>query len=598
MDFLQRSNRHLSSAKEDKVSSKSREKEKRKAARAQDEISTFFKPKKMPLQPIDLDEGNEPSPRHAEDRSGYSNRVEPDFLQRYHERSQSFDVPKMPNLGSGRNGPTSDILSASLNRSHLTSHPNNNVSDSASKLSGRAMTYISWSKSQISRGATSRDLSKVGRTQASPTLESVRRSLENTGIFRDTGISMGARRAAGLSDDHERSSKRDRTKASETSARTPDTPDSTGRVVPRARTRSVELSSPHSGHRPELQEEAEVSNAKDGLAQGGDEAAKRERIIIEHFAPNSGWHEGPTFSGQGQSVPTMATKTELPEQCKSAPINREEIAKFARIKRPSTALPLARTSLALPRHYHGIEDKPASGLGRTGQELAAVSPFLAAIDAEPSHEDSFMLQNGMDTFHSNNSSYLGLPARGFSTGRGPLQTTHHMNSSLVAGREPYFIHQLQRQLAPFELSDYEDYFTNTKHEEVNILANARATTEVEGFQYNNVSEEEQFSHSYAPADDYVDNTLQQTYEYFEDPSGGHDDAELWQLDSPHIDWENYDLEELGQGNYEQKQVMGDLQNQQQFVHDSAPVEEEDYYGQYSLARDDHMEVFWRSHHQY
>jgi len=667
MDFLQRSNRHLSSTKEDKVNSKSREKEKRKAARAQDEISTFFKPKKMPLQPIDWNKGNEPSPKHPEDRSEYINRVQLDFLQRYHEPSQPFDVPKKPNIGSGRNGP-SDILSASLNHSHLTSNPNNNVSDSGSKLSGRAMTYISWSESQISRGATSRDLSKVGRTQASPTPESVRRSLENTGIFRDTGISMSARRAAVPSDDHERSSKQGGRRASETSARTPDTPESTKRVVTRARTRSAELSCPHSRHRPDPQEEAEVSNTKDILAQVGDKATKRERIIIEHFDPNSGWHERPTVNGQGQSVPTMSTKTELPEQCKSVPINREEIAKFARIKRPSTALPLAQTSLArdgrivertqdtriqtdipveqaenhrtsaknmveedstprpdslrwesgnqasaktksnepcqsgvLPHHHHhhhGIEDKPASGLVRTGQEPAAVSPFLAVIHVEPSHEDSFMLRNGIDNFHNTSSSYLGLSARGFPTGRGPLQTTHHTNSSPVAGREPYFIHQLQRQSASFKLSDYEDHFIDTQQEEANLLANSGATTQVEGFQYNDVPEEDEFGYFYVPTDDYIDSALQQTYEYSEDPSGGHDDAELWQLNSPRIGREDYDLEELGHGDYEQEQVMGDLQNWQQFVHDSAPVVEEDYYGPYGLARDDHMQVFWRPHRQY
>jgi len=115
---------------------------------------------------------------------------------------------------------------------------------------------------------------------------------------------------------------------------------------------------------------------------------------------------------------------------------------------------------------------------------------------------------------------------------------------------------------------------------------------------SDVPEEDEFGYFYVPTDDYIDSALQQTYEYSEDPSGGHDDAELWQLNSPRIGREDYDLEELGHGDYEQEQVMGDLQNWQQFVHDSAPVVEEDYYGPYGLARDDHMQVFWRPHRQY
>jgi len=103
--------------KEDKVISKSREKEKRKAARAQDEISMFLKPNKMPLQPTSLNKGSVSSSTHAKDRrSVASDQLDSNYLGRHHERSQSFDFPQKPSLDFRRTKPTSDILSASVGR--------------------------------------------------------------------------------------------------------------------------------------------------------------------------------------------------------------------------------------------------------------------------------------------------------------------------------------------------------------------------------------------------------------------------------------------------------------------------------------------------
>jgi hypothetical protein len=209
MDFLQRSSKHVSSMKEDKISTKSREKEKRKAARAQDEISAFFKPNKTPLQPISLNKGSIASSNHAKDRrSGTIYRLG-------RERSRSFDFLEKPNVDFGRTKPSSDIFSASVGRSPAVNRPEN-VPASTSKLSGRASTYISWSETQLSREAKSRDLNKIDRTRSSSTPESIRRSLENTGIFRDTGISMARRRVAIPSQAYERPSKRDQARATKT----------------------------------------------------------------------------------------------------------------------------------------------------------------------------------------------------------------------------------------------------------------------------------------------------------------------------------------------------------------------------------------------
>jgi hypothetical protein len=662
MDFLQLSNRQASVLKEDKISSMSREKEKRKAARAQDEISTFFKPSKMPLQPNKLNKRSFASTDAKDRRSGHTG-VEPDFLRPHYERSQSFDVPKKPNLGLGRAKPTSDILSESLRCSPTTSRPQN-VVDSASKLSGRAMSYVSWSETQLSQGTTSRDLSKIGRTRESPTPESIRRALEKTGIFRNTGISMAAQRAALSHDTYQRPSKRGqrRINAIISVSASADSPASTRRIIPCARAGSRELNSPPSGYQPDVLEEAEAANTKDGMIQpdaGIEEgrAMKRKRVVVEYFDLVSGWHERPMLSGNIKAISALATKGDVPHQSESTPMSREELAKIARIKRPSTTRPLEQMSLiregpmvrsssdhrvgqepnqqtlasdmvdvilaprpdgfkeelennaavtvlpsdpsqpgALLSHHHRVDDQPASDLARTGKELLAAPHLSRMINPELGHEELFELQNGIVTLHRNNSSYIGLPVRGFSTGQGPLQTAYHGSPSPVADPKPNFIHQLQRQSAPYQISNYEDHLRNAELDEFEILVRAR-DTKGKGFGDSKIPEEN-LSNFHAPADDYLDIALQQTYEEFEGPSEGPDGTDLWHLTSPHVEMglEHYELEELGQENYEENQLMENGQTQHALEHDYTRVMQEDDYERYSFERDNYVQGFWRPHH--
>ncbi|KAH8648968.1 hypothetical protein BGZ60DRAFT_341503, partial [Tricladium varicosporioides] len=57
MEFLQHSNYTLQAARDGKVTSKSREKDLRKISRVEEEISTFFQSKKMPLTEINSNRG-------------------------------------------------------------------------------------------------------------------------------------------------------------------------------------------------------------------------------------------------------------------------------------------------------------------------------------------------------------------------------------------------------------------------------------------------------------------------------------------------------------------------------------------------------------
>ncbi len=547
MDFLQRSSRHMALMGEDKASSKSREKEKMKAARSQVEISTFFKPSQMPLQPISLNQGSRAPSAYTRDRlSGSENRdlMDHNYLDRHKEPSHSFHNPEKPTLDFQKSGPTSDILSASVRRSQIAG-----PQSVASKLSGKATSYISWSETQISQDTKSQDLHKLDRTQASPSSESVLRSLENTGIFRDTGISMAARRAAVSSHALEQPFKYDQMRTTGTSLRTTSTLQSPERVVSTDRLRSDRLTSPHSEHRLDLRERMVASNPKEGNPQVRDCEMKRERVIIEHFDPSLGWHERQASNGHGRETTTTAKKTDVPEQSKSAPLDRYERAQRARIDRPATTVPLPRSSLARdeastkgghgshpqanalvepepeqrtstsgifeatsPSNWMKLEagrqdlsqtrvneprplkmlsghddknDQYVSGLASTRSELHAPScPQI--LDAETNGERSIALSKTMETIQSN-SSYLGLPARGFAPGQGPSNSTHqnHHSSLYPLGREPRFIHELQRQPTPYEPSHHEDHSRQIEFEEFDILQWTEAD-EAEDFPYSNM----------------------------------------------------------------------------------------------------------------
>jgi hypothetical protein len=663
MDFLQRSGRHVS-VKEDKTISKSREKEKRKAARAQDEISMFLKPDRMPLQPTSLNKGSVASSTHAKDRrSATSDQLDSDYLGRHHERSQSFDFPQKPSLDFRRTKPTSDILSASLGRNPVINRLEYGP-HSTGKISGRASTYISWSETQFSREAKSPKLSKVNRIGASSTPESIRRSLEKTGIFRDTGISMPARRAAASPHIYGRSSQRGQTRPTGNPARSTSTPESGERVVSPARLGTHELTSSHVVHRPDLQEGFHASHAKDEIAQTGEAEMKRERIVIEHFDPNLGWYERQRSGERGQKIASTVTKGEIPEQPKSAPIDRLQRAQMARIKRPPTTVPLPRPSLArdgaifknplngrmqtntnveqepnqrtsprdmaevasqeredrlnlesgnqsnvrTQRNEHGQSDFLQSDnykvIGQTvyggaGTEIQNTPLFLPTKHAEADNELSSARHEATYALHSNSSSYLGLPARVFSAGQGPLQNdygNHGGRPSLQAESEPYYIHQLQRHSASYGPSHHEDHLRRIEYEQLDILTRAETTAELEDFPRSNIPERE--GYFYTPADDYIDNVFQHAYEGFED-HGGHLETEPWNLRSPQVGMalEHSEIEELGDS-YEEGRLMEIDQRQQLIVRNYTPVEQERGYEQYDPARDGQSRAFWQPYPQY
>ncbi|PMD39816.1 hypothetical protein L207DRAFT_29117 [Hyaloscypha variabilis F] len=627
MDFLQRTSTHNFSIKEDKISSKSRDKEKRKAARAQDEISIFFRASKVPIPPRPAIKGGVTSSSQTKDgRSGSGDQLDSDYFGQQHERSHSFKVPPMSNLDFER--------------------------DHQERLSGRASTYISWSETQISRER------KTDRTRESSTPESIRRSIEQTGVFRGTGIDLAARRAGLSPRVYERPSKHQQTRIKGEIEKSTDMPGRTEKLAPHTRPTLHKVASSHDGHQPALQDGFNMSNAKNDQVEEG--LMKRERVVIEHFDPKLGWHERSESGRHQHAIAITSPDEEIPEQSRSAPIDRLERAQLARVNRPSTTVPLPRPLISTDgataqdpdghvrtstkqetnqksssqdggqmassagdhslisdlgnqstarmqhkepdkseflTHFHfKVNEQDVYENARIGEEVHDAPRLAQARVGGVHHEESVPLQNGTNSLREHSPWYLGLPFRGFSAGPGvsDIHLQHHnARSSLQANSEPSFIHQLPRHLTPYEPSVDAEHLREIEYEQPDIIIEANANTERANFPYMN-------GLLYTPVDDFIDSAPQHSF----DVSYGHGeaylDAETWNLRSSHAGFssEHYEQELLGQELYEEVQLLAGNGQHHLLMDDYNPAEQGEGYEEYLLATDDQEQAFWRPYQQY
>ncbi|KAF4627362.1 hypothetical protein G7Y89_g10791 [Cudoniella acicularis] len=359
MYFLQHSSLPQKSAKSDKAIPKSREKEQRRALRVEEEISTFFQSTKAPLQEID------PNAKSREllvlanlKESVYAKQRITDHQLQDRGRSQSHDL-RRPQLNNPHRNHSSD-KQLKHSRLSLGERGVEKPPGSAGKISGKTTSYITWSETQISTedGNGSQHFDTAYEQQRSVTPDSIRRSLESTGIYRDTGINkdpkyqsrsrpnpkepsrytknrsnrVGERRAPSL--------RHGSTPVVSASARVSRNPSSR----PSSLLRSMTHSPARSTQTPRCTETTDKSGPQKAPleAENGDSADNQRRLRIEHFDQDSGWQETPSPRQQTGHAVIALVERDIPREPRSTPIDRERLAKEARIKRPSTTLPVTR----------------------------------------------------------------------------------------------------------------------------------------------------------------------------------------------------------------------------------------------------------------
>lgn len=364
MEFLQRHTYQASSTKIDKIKSESRGKEKWKSSRAQEEISTFFKLNKTPLKEMNLNRADRRTSAYAGDESStFGKQSAGDWDQLGHSLSRPFDHLDRPYLGFGRPGPSSDRISAARGLTPASNYPHN-VPESLSRLSGRATSDVTWSEIQFSPRATAspQRLADADRRPASPTPDSVRRSIENTGIFRHTGMgatpesrmievdqSSRTDRSRRFNDAHGRVGSRNEafqetisreiasTKVSEGLARRSDSSE----VQRQERPRGIDRNS----HRRETVTEQDERRNNDRSREVEKEITSGQKhVILEYCDRESGWHHRSSSQVRNRRSPTATIGADTPNEPEptNQTLSREEIAKKARVKRPRTNLPATK----------------------------------------------------------------------------------------------------------------------------------------------------------------------------------------------------------------------------------------------------------------
>lgn len=348
MEFLQHARRDAPPlVQENRLPSNrmsSKEKERRKAESQHHEISTFFKPIKAPLEEASSNPRIERSSIHVNDEpasllhQGGSIRRPSIALSRlsdYPEKLQSIYSRQLssPNKYSTPHRPFSN--------------PPGSFVHAPSVLSGRPETGITWSESQFSPGATgvSRRLREL---QRSPAPAFIQKSLDRTGVFNDTGVGRPA----------EQSLIHSKSPSAHVQNQIP-------RSLSEHKTDNRKYistsSSSLSEDETELNESSMISDSLPHLRTEGDSvvgslredqepapldhqkrSANAAQLIIEHYIPELGWQKRveefppiPGFDDHQKHVTPVARK------CNSTPADVHQRPQAAKVRRPSTTLPIA-----------------------------------------------------------------------------------------------------------------------------------------------------------------------------------------------------------------------------------------------------------------
>lgn len=407
MDFLQRPKYSQSTERESKVTSQLRQKEKRKASQAQEEISIFFKPPKRQLEDAS---GNDREPRSVlcvSDQQVHSWKkiATHNYRHSYDESELGLnDLPKNPFLGLCQPAPSNDSLCVPRGPPLVALNPEI-IADSVSRLSEKATSYITWSESQFSpsRATHSKTQCHFDRLYTSPTPESVRKAIENSGIFNDTGID--------LTKDLRRSREKFASKLNAGRHRQPSMEAQVaagGHDISGITHASLvgtysskpphfigETSSQNHNQSLELYVKPEKSSRKQPRRRIGDASADAKpdtaesgtgKVMIEQYNRESEQHYRQDSGGPNKIPGEDLLIAEIMREVDGRPVTREQLARSARIKLPPTTLPITR----VPDVGIGPESGAVEGLNEITSEL----PLM---DAETNPPPITAPASGQDT---------------------------------------------------------------------------------------------------------------------------------------------------------------------------------------------------------
>ncbi|RDW67841.1 hypothetical protein BP6252_09237 [Coleophoma cylindrospora] len=375
MDFL-RNARHSRLVKDPQPAPTPRNKEKRAAEREREEISSFFRRDREPLQETHGNALKSQTPKQRCKRASLRS-ISPSGRQESEiERdpiSNYVDLTQQPFLGFGKKCSHSGNLSYS-SRGAIPSHSHSeNISSTDGRRLQRETTYISWSESHHSTGLKSDGQYRQTET---PTPESVRKSIAQTGVLKDTGINQGQRTSHhhAISMGHEafinslsRSKKR---------CTKPD-----NEPIVESATQSLSFATlPKTGagdtrichHGPE--NENQQQHVLPAPVAAGRQESDCRYSAVKAFEPKSGW------IGHRDEIPANSDPLGNQEvsfsigKIRSTPISREDIAKRVRIERPSTTVPVLQ----------GNYDNSAVGLTQTPQSEPLQGQRATQLDDQSS----------------------------------------------------------------------------------------------------------------------------------------------------------------------------------------------------------------------
>ncbi|QSZ29146.1 hypothetical protein DSL72_003657 [Monilinia vaccinii-corymbosi] len=387
MEFLQRSRKkdHLNDTI---IVPKSHVKEKRKAAREQDEIATFFKPSKTPIRDNNSTFEHPTSLNSIQETSLYEGQL----------RRDSDDVRHrcyMENLRSRIDNTETYVVDSrsqrvQSNKDRFPREPTPNFP--SEEVGNREMhsestnTIVTWSDSQRSPGATialRQATEKHYQRQHSTTPDSVRSSIEKTRIFKDTGIENPSRRRVHL---QETVSTGINGVRQEHRLSTSDGPVEIGRhssrLSPDSANISHEIDRPPNGqqqnHVSQLSPSTTQNIVEPHLTRRPPDPVEvvdegRRRVVVEYYDPNRGWYreenlKSPTLPSEQVAAPVLI------------PLTRQQMACNARIKRPSTTLPVIREASDESEEDSPFSISSTSGKGIQRTKSAPVDSLTAEGD--------------------------------------------------------------------------------------------------------------------------------------------------------------------------------------------------------------------------